>query len=112
MKVESSKEYTIKFHRKHFFVGDITIQIKEDKPLGKNLLINYVFNTAFVNANWHQDVVKISNVHLKELSPLGRQKLKNFGHNFEIDIEFRKYCECGDTKNIIGCQRCNGILKE
>jgi hypothetical protein len=35
--------------QKHFFAGDITIEIKEDKALGKNLLISYVFNTAFVN---------------------------------------------------------------
>lgn len=27
----------------------MTIDIKEDKPFGKNLLISYVFNTAFVN---------------------------------------------------------------
>lgn len=51
-------------------------------------------------------------VTLKELSPLGKQKLKNFGDDFEIDIEFRKYCDCGESKNIEGCQRCHGVLKD
>lgn len=29
-------------------VGDILIELKENKTLGKNLIISYTFNTAFV----------------------------------------------------------------
>lgn len=46
------------------------------------------------------------------MSPLGKQKQKEFGSNFSIEIEFRKHCNCGDHKNIEGCNRCNGILRE
>jgi hypothetical protein len=29
-------------------VGDITIDLKENRSVGRNLLISYVFNTAFL----------------------------------------------------------------
>ena len=45
------------------------------------------------------------------MSPLGKQKQTNFEKDFEVDIEFRKHCDCGDLKKIEGCNRCKGILK-
>lgn len=37
-------------------VGDIVIELKENKALGKNLLISYVFNTAFVEYNMYINI--------------------------------------------------------
>jgi hypothetical protein len=45
------------------------------------------------------------------MSPLGKQKQNNFEKDFEVDIEFRKHCDCGDVRRIEGCNRCKGILK-
>lgn len=46
--VEKHREYSIVFNKKHCFVGDITLELKESRVVGKNLLISYVFNTAFL----------------------------------------------------------------
>jgi hypothetical protein len=51
-------------------------------------------------------------VKLKELSPLGKQKLSNFGEDFNIAIELMQMCTCGEKRNIIGCVHCKGVLKE
>ena len=47
--VEKANEYSIVFTQKHYFAGDMTLELKESKVIGKNLIITYVFNTAFVN---------------------------------------------------------------
>jgi hypothetical protein len=47
--LEKDHEYIIKLNKKHIFTGDVTIEVKEDKSFGNNLLISYVFNTAFVD---------------------------------------------------------------
>lgn len=47
--VEKNNEYSIMFTQKHFFTGDMTLELKEDRMVGKNLLISYNFNTAFVS---------------------------------------------------------------
>lgn len=46
--VEKHKEYSIVFTHKHCFAGDMTLELKESRVVGKNLIISYVFNTAFV----------------------------------------------------------------
>lgn len=35
--------------QKFLLAGDIVIEIKENKTIGTNSLINYVFNTAFLD---------------------------------------------------------------
>lgn len=45
------------------------------------------------------------------MSPLGKQKQRNFEEDFTVEIEFRKVCHCGDLRRIEGCERCKGILK-
>ena len=49
---------------------------------------------------------------LASLSPLGKQKLPNFSPDFEMDVEFRRVCSCGETKNIAGCSKCKGVLQQ
>jgi hypothetical protein len=49
LQLQKSNEHVIKLTNKHFFAGDISIDIKEVKVLGKNLLISYIFNTAFID---------------------------------------------------------------
>jgi len=46
--VEKNKEFSIVFTQKHYFTGDMTLELKEDRMVGRNLLISYNFNTAFV----------------------------------------------------------------
>lgn len=45
------------------------------------------------------------------MSPLGKQKQRNFEEDFIVEIEFRKVCHCGDLRRVEGCERCKGILK-
>ena len=101
--IEKDSELTIKFTEQHLFAGDVTLELKEDKSIGKNLLISYMFNTAFI------DVTQTLRIMLQEMSPLGKQKQNNFNQDFHIDIDFRKVCECGEEKT--GCQVCQGVLK-
>jgi phosphatidylinositol-3,4,5-trisphosphate 3-phosphatase and dual-specificity protein phosphatase PTEN len=49
--VEKNKEFSIVFTQKHFFTGDMTLELKEDRLVGRNLLISYNFNTAFVTCS-------------------------------------------------------------
>lgn len=51
-------------------------------------------------------------MRLKELSPLGKQKLNNFGDDFNVVIEFTQLCACGEKRNTVGCVHCKGVLKE
>lgn len=51
LQVDKGKEYTIRFNKSHCFAGDITLELKEDRPIGNNLLISYVLNTAFIDVN-------------------------------------------------------------
>jgi hypothetical protein len=48
---------------------------------------------------------------LKELSPLGKQKQKNFGTDFVMEMEVAQMCNCGEKRNIGGCHLCKGVLK-
>ncbi len=63
-------------------MGDVTLEIKERKPFGGNLLISYVFNTAFPIKSPEES--RLLTVGLREMSPLGKQKQKEFGSNFSI----------------------------
>jgi hypothetical protein len=29
-----------------------------------------------------------------------------------MDVEFRRVCICGETKNIAGCSKCKGVLQQ
>jgi hypothetical protein len=51
------------------------------------------------------------NVKLKDLSPLGKQKLPNFGHDFSIVIEIENVCQCAEKRILSGCNKCKAILK-
>ena len=109
--IEKDKQHVIVLTQKHVFAGDVTLELKESKAIGKNFLISYVFNTAFVGCEKEEaEVYRPTVVKLEEMSPLGKQKQRNFEKDFEVDIEFRKHCDCGDLRRIEGCSRCKGIL--
>jgi phosphatidylinositol-3,4,5-trisphosphate 3-phosphatase/dual-specificity protein phosphatase PTEN len=109
--IEKDKQHAIVFTQKHWFAGDVTLELKEYKPIGRNLLISYVFNTAFVRCEKEDsETYRPTLVKLQEMSPLGKQKQRNFEKDFEVDIEFRKHCECGEMRRVEGCSRCKGIL--
>ena len=48
-KNKNQKEYSIIFTQKNYFVGDMTLHLKENRIVGKNLLVSYWFNTAFID---------------------------------------------------------------
>jgi hypothetical protein len=49
LEIDKDNEYVLRLTKPHCFAGDITLEIKENNPVGKNLLISYVFNSAFVD---------------------------------------------------------------
>lgn len=105
VELEKADGHSFKLTDPHWFAGDVTLEIKEDKSIGKNLLISFMFNTAFV------DTSQPLRVGIQEMSPLGKQKQDNFKANFGVEIEFRRVCECGEG-DMHGCAGCHGSLKE
>jgi hypothetical protein len=110
--IEKNSEYSIVFTKRHFFAGDMTMELKENRLVGKNLLISFVFNTAFISCTKEETgIYKPTIVRLEEMSPLGKQKQNNFEKDFVVEVEFRKFCNCGELRRIEGCSSCKGILK-
>jgi hypothetical protein len=92
-------------------VGDVVIEFKDTKAVGHNLLISYSFNTAFVDFNAYIIFYfRPYRIGLKDMSPLGKQKLSNFGSSFEVIIGWKQLCLCGEKSNA-GCGLCKGVLK-
>ena len=48
---ETQQGLTLQLKNKTALAGDIVIELKDSKSLGTNLVISYVFNTAFVQTD-------------------------------------------------------------
>ncbi len=100
LQIQKENEYIIRIAEQTCFVGDITLELKNNFAIGKNYLASFVFNTAFLAD------VKSLKVKTDDLSPLSVKKSGTFNHTFQMEIEFKKVCECGNTTNFKDCEKC------